>query len=105
MMSRRLSRSVSAALLAAVLANPVLAQTGSGLSGTPPLPPPAATLSGSRPVAPPPAVASGPARQPGASGPATAGAGTYRSLPSNDRLDVSSRRIDRQIKRGICVGC
>jgi hypothetical protein len=28
-----------------------------------------------------------------------------RDFPNNPRLEAQSRKLDRQIKRGICVGC
>jgi hypothetical protein len=39
------------------------------------------------------------------SGRAAAGAAPVRDFPNNPRLEAQSRKLDQQIKRGICVGC
>jgi hypothetical protein len=60
------------------------------------------------PVQPPPApAATPPAPKPGAdSSAAPRRSAVDREVAgSNERLERRSRQIDRQIKRGICVGC
>jgi hypothetical protein len=38
-------------------------------------------------------------------GAAGASGATEPNFPNNPRLEAQSRKLDRQIKRGICVGC
>ena len=90
---------ILAALVVGLGATVAPAQTASGLSGT--AAPTNAPISGAT-AAPLPA----PVQNGAGSGTARpAASATFRDLPSNSRLDESSKRIDRQIRRGICVGC